>query len=354
MGFLKELGPTLREEADRTGKSIAQVFWKAFFSGLNELFGKIDKVWTDLLWGRGAWDTIDEEAKRTGKTTVTVIHEAFIAGIKEKFEPWGELIKKYVLTPISEKADEFRTTGENLIEAFVSGIGSKVWGLLSTVGTFMWKVAQIIWGFVVEAWNWGSELIRRLLAGIWSGAVKIWEVANSIGTIFKNKILEFARDAWGWGASLIDNFKDGLKTRWDDLKGWFEDMVKWIKNILGFSSTPKEGPLSDADTWMPHFMETLSKGIRDGIPLIKNAVRDASLAASGISIGGVTASGLAANQISQVAAESPVGGSSTIIEKHYHIEPGVMIASQGEIRNFVRILKEYQDTEAERTILPGR
>ena len=50
-----------------------------------------------------------------------------------------------------------------------------------------------------------------------------------------------------------------------------------IRSYLHFSR-PDVGPLRDYETWMPDFMEGMTKGIYDGIPMIEKAVKAAATA----------------------------------------------------------------------------
>ena len=72
---------------------------------------------------------------------------------------------------------------------------------------------------------------------------------------------------------MINNFKQGIEDKWEGLKTKVSDVGQGIKNFLGFS-VPKEGPLSDFDTYAPDMMDLFTKGIKDGIDTVISSVVD--------------------------------------------------------------------------------
>ena len=73
-------------------------------------------------------------------------------------------------------------------------------------------------------------------------------------------------------------------------------LAQSVRNILGFS-LPKEGPLADADTYMPDFVTLLAKGIRDSKQKLMDSVGglagSMNKALSGMQMPALNASGLA-------------------------------------------------------------
>lgn len=70
---------------------------------------------------------------------------------------------------------------------------------------------------------------------------------------------------------MLSNFASGIASGF----GWVKDQIgkvtNWIKERLHFS-VPDKGPLADADTWMPDFMQLMAKGIRDKRHLITDQI----------------------------------------------------------------------------------
>ena len=93
------------------------------------------------------------------------------------------------------------------------------------------------------------------------------DMVNSV----KDGFMEKVEAAKTWGKDMIDNFISGIKEKWEKLKSTVTDLASTIKSLLGFSE-PEAGPLSNFHTFAPDMMELFSKGIRDNLGLVTNAI----------------------------------------------------------------------------------
>lgn len=87
----------------------------------------------------------------------------------------------------------------------------------------------------------------------------------------KEKLTNF--DALQWGKDLIKGFIDGIKAKWDDLKGTLNRTAQQIKDYLGFSE-PEKGPLSNAHTYGPDFVDLYASGIKNSLPDLTSATQE--------------------------------------------------------------------------------
>ena len=120
--------------------------------------------------------------------------------------------------------------------------------------------------FVKE--NWASLLL--LLTNPIAGALKLlydlnpkfrsW--VNGVKDSITNGFSNLVQSAKTWGKDLLDNFINGIKAKWDDLKNTVGQTAQSIKDYLGFSE-PEKGPLSNFHTYAPDMMDLFIKGIRD-------------------------------------------------------------------------------------------
>ena len=69
-----------------------------------------------------------------------------------------------------------------------------------------------------------------------------------------------------WGSDLIQQFIDGIKQMWENLKSTLNDVAQLVKNILGFS-VPEEGPLAEWGIKNPgtDMLKLYSEGIKAGM-----------------------------------------------------------------------------------------
>jgi hypothetical protein len=85
----------------------------------------------------------------------------------------------------------------------------------------------------------------------------------------KEGLMQKIEDAKNWGRDLIDNFIGGIKEKIGNLKEAVGSIAETISKPIHFS-VPDEGPLSDADTYMPDMMKLFADGIRDNAHLVRN------------------------------------------------------------------------------------
>jgi hypothetical protein len=154
-----------------------------------------------------------------------------------------------------------------------------------------------------EAWNAVTGVfgnIGQFLMGIWDTEVKGWtnignwfhdrfteawnSVTNAFGGIgnwfhntftdvynkIKNIIGNLGPDALKWAQDMINQFVQGIENGVAAVGKAVSKVADKIASFLHHSK-PDVGPLADDDTWMPDFMNLLSKGIDDNIDKIKNS-----------------------------------------------------------------------------------
>jgi len=80
-----------------------------------------------------------------------------------------------------------------------------------------------------------------------------------------------AKQALEWGKNLIKNFIDGIKNKMGSLTNVINDIAKSIAKKLGIHSPAEEGPLSDADKWMPNLINMMATQLEQGRERIRRA-----------------------------------------------------------------------------------
>ena len=108
--------------------------------------------------------------------------------------------------------------------------------------------------------------------------------------------LSMGSSAYTWGKDICIQMAAGINDNAYRVKSAARNLASAIDSTLGFS-VPEEGPLSDADEYMPDFMELLAKGIKDSSKVVMNSVSELSSsmgsAFTGLSIPDFNASQLA-------------------------------------------------------------
>lgn len=139
--------------------------------------------------------------------------------------------------------------------AAVGGIGLGLTALWKNCDGFREGVTNI-WNKVTSVFSNGTNAIKN---GISNAASAIGNVASSIWGGIKN----VASSAVSWGKDIVGGIAGGIKKGVSWVGNAVKSVASGIRSFLHFS-VPDEGPLADADTYMPDFMKLLSGGIKKG------------------------------------------------------------------------------------------
>ena len=81
-----------------------------------------------------------------------------------------------------------------------------------------------------------------------------------------------ASSAYRWGADICSQMAAGVRAAASSVIAAAENVASRVRSLLHFS-VPDEGPLSDADTYMPDFMKLLATGIKKNVKSVVKAVQ---------------------------------------------------------------------------------
>ena len=192
-----------------------------------------------------------------------------------------------------------------IIQSTLYIIGAVAVAIVKAIPELAKAVLNVLSNTAALLKDWGGKLVGRIgpwLASVWDG-IKTWFGAlpgklMEAFTAAKTTILGWGKSAITWGSDMIKNFIDGIKKKAKDLGNAIKDLAKnYIAKFLHFS-VPDAGPLADADTWAPDFVNLFVSGIEAGIPKVEAAVQD-------------FASGMSAN-ITAYGPTGALGNTSTV------------------------------------------
>ena len=153
----------------------------------------------------------------------------------------------------------------------VQGAMSALWGVMAAhpIALIVAAIAALVAAFAY-CWNnvkgFKEFFLNAWVAikqGVSNAADWIRNAIQNIGDWFSN----LGQNALNWGRDLIQNFINGIKQKWEDLKGAVRNVAQTVKDFLGFSE-PKEGPLSDFHTYAPDMVDLFVKGLKDSQRLV--------------------------------------------------------------------------------------
>ena len=278
--------------------------WEKAWNGLGEI---VDGIWKGI---QTAAELVWENAKTWGSTIIANFYIAFTnawAIVKDSvLGTWDKITEK--VQSIWEDAKNWGTSiignfYQSVVAAWDRAVGyvTGIWDKITEKVTSIWEDAKnwgtsIIGNFyvsVVNAWALAVDYVTGIWDAITNKVTEIWEAAKEWGKNLVNNFKNSISEAWktaieeikgwfnqipeaiqsivdsalNWGKDLIANFKKGIEDKWNDLKEGVIGIGQGIKDFLGFSK-PKEGPLSDFDTYAPDMIALFVKGISDNIKLI--------------------------------------------------------------------------------------
>lgn len=205
----------------------------------------------------------------------------------------------------------------NGITGFFRGIWNGIVAVFSAVAGWFSDAFQAAWNGIVTVWN----VVTGFFRGIWNGIVGVFNgVDGWFGNIFsgavnavqsawsgitgffsgiKNGIggafsgigdtikgaftagIDFIKNLPGqmlqWGSDMINGLVSGIKNGIGAITGAVSNIANTIKSFLHFS-VPDTGPLKDADTYGPDFIDLIGTGITKNAGKLKGAAKTAATA----------------------------------------------------------------------------
>lgn len=270
---------------------------------LEMLVPALEKLSEVVKSARDAWNGLDDGQKKTIITiggAVAVIGPLLVA-LGSVIGAIGTIVTTVggAITAVGGLAAAFTAAGG--VAGILSTAGGVLAGvfaaLVSPIGLAIAAVAAITAAGILLYQNW--DTVKAKAAELADAAKQKWEeiktnITNAVNNAkqaveekfgaIKTKIEQVAKDvktaigdlpgkALKWGKDLIQNFVDGIKQKWDNLKSTVTGVAQGISDRLGFSE-PKVGPLSDFHTYAPDMMELFASGIRQNMDVVRSAVDD--------------------------------------------------------------------------------
>lgn len=265
-------------------KEIGDNTAQGFFDGITELWDSITGWLGEHLggivgqfndWKDQTGQKISQWASSTGETVRGWISDTasnvggWVSDRKQDFSNWassaGQTVSGWA-ADAKQKIADWAGSSKNSVGDFSTDSKGKLGSYSTeTQGTLgRWKDTAV--GIFKTFGDLGKSTMQTAISGI-SGT-----------------LLPLVSNALNWGGDFIQNFTDGIKNKMTGLLNSVKDMANQVRGYLHFS-VPDTGPLADADTWMPDFMDLLAEGVDDNSPTllakIQNVARQVNRAYNG-------------------------------------------------------------------------
>lgn len=222
-------------------------------AAISGLLGPIALVAAAIAVWVHNWD----EIKEAGQLLVERTQE-HLATLKNDWIEAIDIIKAY-----SEPAwEDMKTKFTNLLEGMKLG-AQLAWDVIK--GHFTEKI-DFIKGVVDGGFSFIYETIKTRIENARS---EIEQKLNLIKILFEG----IATGAKLWGEHLIQNFIDGIKSKFGIVDSVMGFLGEKIASYIHFSE-PDVGPLSDFNSWMPDMMKQMAQQINAGIPGVASAMQN--------------------------------------------------------------------------------
>lgn len=122
--------------------------------------------------------------------------------------------------------------------------------------------------------NWISNMLSAIVNWAKDFASKGKSAAVNLVKNIANEIKSLPSQFLQWGLDMMSNFASGI---WKGFTGWVKGKISGVTNFIKKNlhfSVPDEGPLADADEWMPDFMDLLATGIDRNKSRVESQIKD--------------------------------------------------------------------------------
>jgi len=281
-------------------------------------------LWTDIknllietFFGKDRWGELKKQAEESGDSIPTILWEGFLKSINTLYNKVKAKIQEKIIQPIKDKYGDIKQSGKDLINGLLSGIKEK-WENIKTRANEIWETIKKPFA---KAWDDAYEWGKNLISGLWDGMENTWkwvkrEWDDIVDYVKENPVVEWLLGSPSklfeqYGANLMKGLEIGISDSGSDALKSLDDVVQKISDI-------------DLSTKM-----NIDPTISDTAGQI-TSMKDSQISMQ-----------------SQLAMQTATPASTTI-NRNFYVQPGQMIATRGEVRNFVRMLREYDKFEEER------
>lgn len=239
---------------------------------------KVSETWNGLKAdASSAWNTIKTSVSSKADEIKSNVSNDWAHIKSGTAEAWN-YVKTSAATSTASMLSNVSTTWSSMKSSFTSGFNtlksSASTGLSHVATTFSTKWSTIK-SNMSSTWSNISSNAQIALSNLNS---TISSKATTIGTTIKNGlssgvnyVKNLPSNFASWGREMIGNLAQGIRDKVASVGSAVKSVADAISSYLHFSE-PDVGPLADANSWMPDFMDQMAAGIEAGRSKIQQAM----------------------------------------------------------------------------------
>lgn len=219
----------------------------------------------DLVdFAAGVWMNLQQKTSEVWNTVTQFLNTTWVSIQTAASQAWTVLTNTItsVWKGISDTAIQVGQTLSSSLQSLWQDLVSGMESLFTPLDNFLAGIWNSISETVSSAWNNLVSTIRTLTQSAFNSVTHIF---GGLREWFSN----LADEAWDWGANIIRSLIAGIKALAGQVAAAAEGIAGKIASFLGFHSPTEEGPGSEADEWMPNLMKMLTAGIQAGAPKLQ-------------------------------------------------------------------------------------
>lgn len=218
------------------------------------------------------WSAGGVAALMTAAAPVIAIIVAIIAAIMAiilVIQNWDEVLNfltetwEAVCTKVSELWEDFK-------KSWTDGFNN----VKQKINDFFQNLGENFANGLNNFQNWISNMLSAIVNWAKDFASKGKNAAVNLVKNIANEIKSLPGQFLQWGMDMMSNFASGI---WKGFTGWVKGKISGVTNFIKKNlhfSVPDEGPLADADEWMPDFMDLLATGIDRNKSRVESQIKD--------------------------------------------------------------------------------
>lgn len=198
---------------------------------------------------------------------------------------------------MAENAPEWIRQGGKLIGQLAQGVIEAIPDFVAELPAILAAFGQYVVSMLPALLEYGWEILKGVATGIVNAAAELGDMIEAAGQSIIHWIVEGAKGLLGdvinlgqeiisavgdgisslasralqWGKDLIENFVNGIKSKINDVKETISNVAGTVADFIGFSE-PDKGPLSQFHTFAPDMMDLFSRGIRENVWRVTDAM----------------------------------------------------------------------------------